>query len=168
MGEVTNDRLASLIRWQEFVLTGQGREEWLQRVAERGVDGACAEMGLPRGRVLAFVAGHAALSEAMARALEMGSHVLVGEALDIADEDGFLIQRDRLRVETRLKVAGLYNRRDYGARVDVKQEVSVTVDAGLLAEAGDLLKLMVRTAPQERVVDGEILPAVQDSGLEAL
>ena len=158
-----------MIRWQEFVLTDGGREEWLQRVAERGVDGACAEMGLPRGRVLAFVAGHAGLSEAMARALEMGSHVLVGEALDIADEDGFLIQRDRLRVETRLKVAGLYNRRDYGARVDVKQDVSVTVDSGMVADAEALIALAVaraRPALVERVVQGE--DDAGDAQLEAL
>ena len=160
---VAGDRLERLIRWQAFVLTAEGRAEFMQLLAEHGVDGACALKGLPRGRVLAFLAEHAGLSEAVKRVLEVQTHALVGEALDVADEqrevfreDGSAydpdVARDKLRVETRLKIAEKLNRGAYGRTVDHRHTHTV--------DLGDRLRRAMAREREGRVVAEQTAPAL--------
>lgn len=158
---VRNDRINRLIEWQRFVLTEEGREEFLQRLVGSGdLDEVCREMDLPRGRVLAFVASHVELSEAARGILEMQAHVMATEALEIADEQKAAVKedgseydpdvpRDRLRVDTRLKLIEKWNRKAYGKVVEHKHDV--TVDLG-----ERLRRAMERAA-------GRVLPAEVDA-----
>ncbi len=128
MGEVRNDRLARLIGWQRFVLTPEGKSEFLQRLGESGdLDEVCREMDLPRVRVLAFVASQAELSEAAKAVLELKAHQMVAEGLEIVDDregDPDASSR-RVRADYRLKVAEKWAKGMYGAK---------GVDVGAMAE----------------------------------
>jgi len=84
-----------------------------------------------------------AASSAYARAKEAGTHCLAMECLDIADEshgdvtvdaegnertNTEVVQRAKLRIDTRLRLIGKWNRKDYGEKIDgertVKHEMS--------------------------------------------
>lgn len=130
MGAVKNDRIARLVEWQKFVLTEAGRSEFLQRLEMSGdVDAVCRDMDLPRGQVVAFMAHHAELDDAADRALKRYSHRLVAETLEIADES----DDAKLRVGTRLKVAGMFNRPVYGDSVKIDHSVTVGISSALQA-----------------------------------
>ena len=125
-----NDRVARLIEWQKFVLTDDGRSEFLQRLAMSGdVDSVCRDMDLPRNQVIAFMAHHAELDDAADRALKRYAHSLVAETLDIADETADA----KLRVGTRLKVASMFNRPVYGDSVKIDHTVTVGISSALQA-----------------------------------
>jgi hypothetical protein len=109
----------------------------------------------------------AAVSEALARAREAGWDWLAHDALRIADEtandvveidgkqsvNGEVIQRSKLRVDTRLKLLAVWDPKRYGARtaldVTVENRISIT---GALEQA------------QQRVIDGGVLQAITHKG----
>jgi hypothetical protein len=74
--------------------------------------------------------GVASAKDQIAQARREAAHALVDEAMDIADERVATtadVQRNRLRTETRLKIAGWWNP-DYSE----KAKVSVALDIGAL------------------------------------
>lgn len=103
---------------------------------------------VPRGKFVQwFTEEHGALYDA---ALKVRADELAHAALEIADEqeaiekkDGSTfdpdVPRDRLRVDTRLKLAEKWDRARYGAQVKVEHGGTVAVDAGLLGTIGTLL-----------------------------
>ena len=69
-----------------------------------------------------------------ARARRHGTHFLADECLAIADEDAedsAAIQRNKLRVDTRLRLIGKWNRKDYGEKQEVEHSGEVTSNVNL-------------------------------------
>lgn len=154
-----------------------------QRLAEgESLKEIAKEWRVAKGRFIEwFTVTHADLYDA---ALKVRAADLALEALSIADttqagvtrktkadgseevtEEDMLGHR-KLQVETRLKLASKWDRARYGETVRVEKSVSVSVDAGLLGAAGDLLRLVASGQPRGRVVEGDTvtLPA-PDEGL---
>ena len=121
-----------------------------------------AEWQLPKGRFVEwFTTTYADLYDA---ALKVVAAEIALEALEIADEQNEVVKesggtydpdvgRDKLRIDTRLKLASKFDRARYGETVRVEKTVSIGVDAGLLGTAGELLRL-VASKPQ-RVIEHE-------------
>lgn len=79
----------------------------------------CRDDHMPsRGTVYAWAKDRPDVSERIARARDDGFDAIAGECLEIADkttvED---VQRDRLRVETRLKLLAKWDPKRYGDKV---------------------------------------------------
>jgi hypothetical protein len=58
-----------------------------------------------------------------------GVHALVEECLEIADEptnDPVQVANKRVRIDTRLRLAGKWLPKEYGERIDINQNVEVT------------------------------------------
>lgn len=89
------------------------------------------------------------------------------EAVQIADgadeESKAGVMKAKLQVDTRLALASKWDRDDYGDKLQIEKNVSVSVDAGLLGTAADLLRI---ASTPERVVEGETLtlPAPKSDG----
>lgn len=143
-----------------------------QRVAEGETLKAIAKSwGVPVGRFTQWYATeHSDLYDS---ALRVRADQLAHEALAISDEqhavekkDGTTydpgVPRDKLRADTRLKLASKWDRARYGETVKIDRTLTVTADAGLIGLAGELLERFSR--PQEKVV----LPAPQDVDDEPL
>jgi len=171
---IKNDRIARLIEWQKFVLTDAGRSEFLQRCEEVGDLGeVCRQMDLKSSLVVAFLAMHKELDGRAKRALDWHTNRMVSEAVEIADtpqlgvtrktkadgseevtEEDMLGHR-RLQVDTRLKVAGLWNRKDYGQQTKVTHEH--TFDLGeqlrraIVRERGTVHEQAEPSLPLEKV-----------------
>lgn len=119
---------------------------------------------LPKGRFVEwFSTQHSDLYDA---ALKVRAADLALEALEISDEQNEVVTesgktfdpdvaRDKLRVDTRLKLAAKWDRQRYGDSVRVEKSVSVTADAALVGLASDLLK-KVRSTPR-RVLEAELV-----------
>ena len=87
------------------------------------------------------------VSEALARAREIGEEVMVADCLNIADDNGKdrrileggrevtdadVVQRAKLRIETRLKLLAIWNPKKYGSKVDMTTDgkaISVNINA---------------------------------------
>lgn len=65
-----------------------------------------------------------------ARAQEIGTHKLAGECLEIADGSEGDVQDRRLRIDTRMRLIGKWNRKIYGDKIDanVDSNVNLTVE----------------------------------------
>ena len=78
----------------------------------------CRDDHMPSDRTVRNWMADAEISSAIARAREVGFDAIAGECLEIADkttvED---VQRDRLRVETRLKLLAKWDPKRYGDKV---------------------------------------------------
>lgn len=79
----------------------------------------CAEDGMPaRVNFWRWVRDNEELRNHSVRAREEGTHNLVEESLEIADRDDLEPADKRVRIDTRLRIAGKWNARAYGDRVD--------------------------------------------------
>lgn len=117
---------------------------------------------VPRGRFVEwFTTQHKDLYDA---ALKVRTEELANEALSIADEQAAVekkdgseydpdVPRDKLRVDTRLKLAEKWDRARYGAQVKVEHAGAVAVDAGLLGAMGEVLRLATEGRKVERLVE---------------
>jgi len=98
-----------------------------------GLPAICADWDVPYGRVLAWLMADAARYGVYEKALEVASHALVAETIGIADSDSPSTQRDRLRVETRFRVAKHHAPDRYGEKLQVtnteRMEVVLEVPA---------------------------------------
>jgi hypothetical protein len=74
------------------------------------------------------------------RALEVAAHALIAETVEIADNESPATQRDRLRVDTRFRVAESHAREKYGKRLQMEAPPAALVDAGLVGTAVALLQ----------------------------
>ena len=113
--------------------------------------------GLPVGRFTEWVLmKHEGMYDA---ALKVRADQLAHEALERADgADAESVGPAKLQVDTRLKLAGKWDRARYGEVVKVDRTITVTADAGLVGFASALLEKL--HAPRaERIID-----ASDDSG----
>jgi hypothetical protein len=89
-----------------------------------------------------------------ARAREDGTHFLADDCLRIADDDQIDPARQRIRIDTRLRLIGKWNSRAYGDKVDLnlggQPDNPVVLDASKLS-AGTLKEMMdaSRSKPDE-------------------
>jgi len=80
------------------------------------------------------------------RARRHGTHYLADDCLNISDEDvedTVAIARNKLRVDTRLRLIGKWNRRDYGD----KQEIDHTSTDGSMTPPKEPRYILVEAAP---------------------
>ncbi len=125
------------------------------------------EWKVPYGRLAQWVVEDAERTAQYEGALRIWADALAQEAVAIADEQGAVekegggtydpdVGRDKLRIDTRLKIASKLYRDRYGEKVQVQHQSAPAADTALLSSMGDLLRLVARPAP--RVIDAEILP----------
>lgn len=127
-------------------MTGAMRDGEGEPVYE-GLPAICREWDVPYGRVMTWLMADAERYAVYQRALEVQAHALVAETVGIADDtalEGRDVARDKLRVETRFRVAKHHAAKVYGEKVDVNHNVvpvfNVVINAG--------------ASPAERVVSG--------------
>lgn len=128
---------------------------------------ACMAAKVPYTLMYGFVANDVELKARYEALLAAKADAMAHEALDIADKvrpDRDHVAKAKLQVETRHALASKWDRDRYGERLQVDKHVSVSVDAGLLGTAADLLK--VASTRPERVIEHEpdtvTLPAPQE------
>lgn len=102
----------------------------------------------------------------LALARRIGAGAMIDQAVDIADSEPDP-QRARVRVETRLKAAALFNPREFGAKLDL--QVTERVDIGALHAAALARLRSGRDQAQTllpQVIDGEtvLMPHPTDCG----
>lgn len=167
MSRVGRDRREAYELW---VSDPMSVEILVERVSEgETLKELCESRGLPYGRVARWISETEGVRERYELALRLWADGLATETIAISDgmggdEDWKEVGRDKLRIETRLKLASRLDRERYGERVrhDVGGGV-VVVDAGLVGMAGALLDRVVG-GRVERVV-GE-LPGRVENGDE--
>jgi len=159
----------------EFDLLSHEEGWWegkLDEVRESGM------VGLEGGRwtnagAIGWIRGNDERSAEYDLALQDFAHKVALECLPIADTefsvgpDGEILrdnlgvpvrtdtQRDRLKTDVRLKLAGKWDRQRYGEHVKVEKTTTVVDDGLLLAGMVELLKLAGK--PDERVIEGEVV-----------
>lgn len=76
---------------------------------------------------------HPEFREASARAREVGTHYLAHDSLRIADDPTIDPADKRIRIDTRLRLIGKWNARQYGDKLDLNHsgEVKLTHEAAL-------------------------------------
>ena len=154
MGAVIQDRQARLLAKLED--SDATLEEMFQRMtgsmlgqdgdpAYEGLPAICREWDVPYGRVMTWLMADAERYAVYQRALEVQAHALVSETVDIADDTVNDVARDKLRVETRFRVAKHHASKVYGEKVDVNHNVtpifSVVINTGGVA-GGDMARVV--------------------------
>jgi hypothetical protein len=117
---------------------------------------ACFAIPVPYTLMHAFVMRDAALKARYDAVLAAKADQLEHEALEIADKvepDRDHVAKAKLQVDTRHALASKWDRDRYGDRLQIDKQVNVTVDAGLLGTAADLLRVVSTAGP--RVIDAE-------------
>jgi hypothetical protein len=127
-------------------------EEMFQRMTTRidgvaaphnrpeGLPQICASWNVPYGRMLTWLMMDAKRYAVYERALEVAAHALISETVEIADNESPATQRDRLRVDTRFRIAESHAREKYGKRLQMEAPPATLVDAGLVGTAVALLQ----------------------------
>ncbi len=118
---------------------------------------ACFAIPVPYTLMHGFVHRDPVLKARYDAVLAAKADALAHESLAIADEvvpDRDHVAKAKLQVETRHALIGKWDRDRYGEKIQVDRNVNVTVDAGLLGRAADLLRL---ASTKELVVEGETL-----------
>lgn len=99
-----------------------------------GLPAICQDWDVPYGRVMTWLMADAERYAVYSRALEVQAHALVAETVEIADDTVNDVARDKLRVETRFRVAKHHAAKVYGDKVDVNHNVtpvfSVVINTG--------------------------------------
>ena len=108
--------MSELQRWAE-IAEQPGTEEVLwSRIADGETLQAIAKAwAVPTGRMVRWVLSDPDRTVAYKQAQEAAAHAPIAEVVAIADE-GDDTQRDRLRIETRFKVAAAHARDRYGVQ----------------------------------------------------
>jgi hypothetical protein len=89
-----------------------------------GLPGICSTWNVPYGRMLKWLMEDANRFAVYKRALEVAAHGLMAEVIDIADRDSPYVQRDKLQVATRIKVAEFHAPETYRPRSTVDMNVN--------------------------------------------
>jgi len=161
---VAADRVARFVEMTSVEREAATLDEMFQRmtsvpdgvvgVQPEGLPAICQAWGVPYGRVLTWLMGDANRYGVYERALAVASHALIAETVEIADNDSPATQRDRLRVDTRFRVARHHAPDKYGERVEVTH--TERMEVVLETPASDLLKLVRRSETID--VTPEVVP----------
>lgn len=117
---------------------------------------ACFELKVPYTLMYSFVHGDPALRGRYEAVLAAKADALAHEALDDVAKatDRHTAAVAKVQADTKLRIASKWDAERYGDRLQVDKNVSVTVDAGLLGTAAELLRV---AETRERLVEGETL-----------
>lgn len=181
MGSIIADRQARLLA--KLADEAATLDELTQRMTGgtgecEGLPAICRAWDVPYGKVMLWLMANEGRYARYNRALEVQAKALVAETVSLADgqpvavvgpdgkplydEDGELITverdvaRDKLRVDTRFRLAKYHDSAVYGDKATVSAGTAA-VDAGLVGLASDLLRLVAKGASGPREVTGETL-----------
>jgi len=134
MGAIMQDRIARTL--EKFADEERTLDEIAQRMGGavvvdgvpvyQGLPEICRDWDVPYGRVLAWLMADAERYAVYQRCLEVQAHLLVAETVSIADDPVNDVARDKLRVETRFRVAKHHASKVYGDKVDINHNVTPT------------------------------------------
>lgn len=168
---VATDRMARFLEMTSAEREEETLGEMFQRMTCRvpGIEGAegrpeglpaiCSTWNVPYGRMIDWLMADAERYARYQRALEVRSHELVDEVVGIADRESPATQRDRLRVDTRFRVAQFHAPRMYAPRQEVTHELGQSFTEALL----EISKRRALERPAERVIEPE--PPEDDVGI---
>lgn len=156
------DRVARFLELTAPEVEAATLEEMFQRMTCRvdGVEGVagrpeglpaiCATWNIPYGRMLTWLMADTGRYGVYKKALEVAAHGLMAEVVEIADNDSPYVQRDKLKVTTRIKVAEYHAPDIYRPRNTV--DVNVTHAAW-----GERLR-----RARERLIEGETVETIEE------
>ena len=142
-------------------------EELLERTAKgEQLTKLCADPKMPsRSSVYSWLESDAEFAGRFRAARARGVHALAEQCLDIADEkvtDAIQVADKRVRIDTRLRLAGKWLSAEYGDKVDVQHSGEVVTRHDLSAYSPDELdaleKLIAKGADASRNTSGEGSP----------
>lgn len=146
---------------QPTVMTEELQRKILEHVTSGGtIASYCRENKYPnQDTVFNFMALEAGqnFSEEMLRARERGTHAIAEQCIVISDEKDADAMRAKLRVDTRLKLIGMWNRKTYGQKQDI--DVTARLSLGDLVDAA--IKHAASSLPMIDVTPAVALPAPQ-------
>lgn len=117
----------------------------------------CSDARMPKRRtVYEWIECDPEFAARFRAARARGVHALVDQCLEIADEpvvDAVKVADKRVRIDTRLRLAGKWLPKEYGERIDVNQNVEVTHRhdlSGYSADELDALESLIAKASHAR------------------
>lgn len=148
------DRLA---RYVEFIERDDALDELVERMsgamgACEGLPEVCRAMDLPYGRVLRWLMADEGRYKRYLQALEVQAHELVAETVRIADGVKNDVARDKLRVETRFRLAKHHASKLYGEKVEHQHVVVPVFQVNIVGDGGALIEGEVIRAEGGRVL----------------
>lgn len=160
MGAVMQDRIARTL--EKFADEERTLDEMAQRMGGavvmdgepvyQGLPEICRDWDVPYGRVLAWLMADADRYAVYQRCLEVQAHLLVAETVGIADDPENDVARDKLRVETRFRVAKHHASKVYGDKVEhsglVAPVFMVTINNGPQA---------IDATPAAQTIEGSVI-----------
>lgn len=154
MGAVINDRVA---RYLEFIERDGALDEIVQRMAGgmgecEGLPEICRALDVPYGRVLLWLMADEGRYKRYLQALEVQAHELVAETVRIADGVKNDVARDKLRVETRFRLAKHHASKLYGEKVEHQHVVVPVFQVNIVGDGGALIEGEVIRAEGGRVL----------------
>lgn len=151
--EIKRDRIA------RYVALIERPDEFLDLIVQRmtgselgyeGLPAICRALDVPYGKVMGWLMADAERYGLYDRALAVQAKALVSEAVEIADA-GDDVARDKLRVDTRFRLAKYHDSKVYGDKVDVNHNVVPVFMVTIASEGGHVIDV-----PAERVSDAPI------------
>jgi len=156
VGAIMQDRMARYL--ERIERPDETLDEIVQRMtgsagSYEGLPAICRAWDVPYGKVIGWLMADAERYAVYDRALAFQAKALVSEAVEIADEGGDDVARDKLRVETRFRLAKYHDSKVYGDKVDVNHNV---VPVFVINAAPDeRQERVVHEIPQAEVVADE-------------
>ena len=145
----------------EAVVAEPGAMQEVVRLLTEGTTlrGVARLWKIPYGRLAAWICEDVERTASYEQALRIWVDSLAQETIDLADnaeETKVAIAKARIQIDTRIRLAERLNRERYGPSLKVERPVVVEPNAGLLQEARELLRLVVRRElPAPRVIEAE-------------
>ena len=171
--ERISDGIGPMARWREVVELPETLQEIVQRVAEgERLKQVCRSKGWPYSVVAQWMANNEAATKAYEQALRLAADDLALETIEIADEQAAVekengdvydpdVGRDKLRVDTRLKVASRLYRDRYGEQV--QHNVMVDSFGDMLKRVSERKLAAIKASQQPgdsaKVIEGEVISA---------
>jgi hypothetical protein len=128
----------------------------------------CRDPRMPStSSVYSWVESDAEFSGRFRAARARGVHAMAEECLDIADEpvakdDSVAVSNKRVRIDTRLRLAGKWLAKEYGEKLDVNYNAEVTHRHDLSGYSADELdaleKLIAKAADNQGDTGGAVAP----------
>lgn len=129
MASGSNKRKPAKAKVPEDGYTQEIHDAILERLSQgRSLLSICRNDDMPsHATVLRWRKKYPDLDEAIPRAREEGTHTLAEECLTIADNDQLDPADRRIRIDTRLRLIGKWNRASYGDKQTVEHQGGVSI-----------------------------------------
>jgi hypothetical protein len=115
MGAVATDRQARFLELTSVAAAAATLDEILQYVSDNTTLAEwCSLNDIPFGRVRAWIAADPEREAAYSGARKMRADALASETVGIADRADLFPQDKRVRIDTRFRLAGFYDKQYYG------------------------------------------------------